>query len=150
MLSYIHCLLVSTDTHEKHLKDLEQVLTRLHQNHLKINLENCIFGNKEVSYLGFTLMPEGLKPSKNKLKAIENAKPPTDIKTIWSFMGLCNFFQTHIKDFVLLAAPLFKLTRKDSCYKGRPLPEQAPHTFKLLWKRLISEPIMAFPHADHQ
>ncbi len=27
-----------------------------------------LFGNKEVSYLGFTLTPEGIKPGKNKLK----------------------------------------------------------------------------------
>jgi hypothetical protein len=47
------------------------VLERLQQNHLKINLEKCIFRNKEVSYLGFTLTPEGIKPGKNKLKAIQ-------------------------------------------------------------------------------
>jgi hypothetical protein len=67
-----------------------------------------------VSYLGFTLTPDGIKPGKNKLKAIKDAKPPSDIKTILSFVGLCNFFRTHIKDFALIAAPLFKLTRKDS------------------------------------
>jgi len=58
------------------------VLARLHKNHLKINLEKCVFGNKEVSYLGFTLTPDGIKPGKKKLKAIKDAKPPTDIKTI--------------------------------------------------------------------
>jgi hypothetical protein len=40
------------------------------------------FGNKEVSYLGFTLTPEGIKPGIIKLKAIKDAKPPTDIKMI--------------------------------------------------------------------
>jgi hypothetical protein len=58
-------------------------------------------------------MPEGIKPGKNKLKAIKDAKPPMDIKTIRSFVGLCNFFRTNIKDFALIAAALFKLTRKD-------------------------------------
>jgi hypothetical protein len=96
-----------TDMHEKHLQVLDQVLARLHKNHLKINLEKCVFGNKEVSYLGFTLIPDGIKPGKNKLKAIKDARPPTDIKTIRSFVGLCNFFRTLIKDFALIAAPLF-------------------------------------------
>ncbi len=59
------------------------------------------------------------------LKAIKDAKLPTDIKTIRSFAGLCNFFRTHIKDFTVIAAPLFKLTRKDSKYKFGPLTEQA-------------------------
>jgi hypothetical protein len=129
---------------------LDQVLARLHKNHLKINLEKCVFGNKEVSYLGFTLTPEGIKPGKNKLKAIHDAKPPTDVKTIRSFVGLCNFFRTHIKDFALIAAPLFKLTRKDSGYKSGPLPEKALKAFYILQKQLTSEPVMAFPKADRQ
>jgi hypothetical protein len=129
---------------------LEQVLQRLQQNHLKINLDKCIFGNKEVAYLGFTLTPEGIKPGKNKLKAIETAKILADVKTIISFMGLCNFFRTHIKNFAIVAAPLFKLTRKDSGYKGGPLPEEAKAAFITLRKQLISEPVMAFPRLERQ
>jgi hypothetical protein len=74
IIVYIDDLLIHSDTHEWHLQTLKQVLQRLQQNHLMINLEKCIFGKKEVSYLRFTLMPEGIKPGKNKLKAIETAK----------------------------------------------------------------------------
>jgi hypothetical protein len=150
VIVYIDDLLIHSDNHERHLQILEKVLERLQQNQLKINLEKCIFGNKEVSYLGFTLTPEGIKPGKNKLKAIETAKAPADAKTIRSFVGLCNFFRTHIKNFAITAAPLFKLTRKDSGYKGGPLPEAAMNAFMSLRKQLISEPVMAFPRVDRQ
>jgi Reverse transcriptase (RNA-dependent DNA polymerase)/RNase H-like domain found in reverse transcriptase len=150
VLVYIDDLLVHTDTHEKHLQVLDQVLAWLNKNHLKINLEKCVFGNKEVSYLGFTLTPDGINPGKNKLKAIKDAKPPTDIKTIHSFVCLCNFFSTHIKDFALITAPLFKLMRKDSGYKSGPLPEKALKAFYILQKLLTSEPVMAFPKSDRQ
>jgi hypothetical protein len=43
---------------------------------LKINLDKSIFGNKEVSYLGFTLTPEGIKPRKNKLKEFKVPRHP--------------------------------------------------------------------------
>jgi hypothetical protein len=82
ILIYIDDILIHTDTHEKHLEALEQVLMRLHQNHLKINLYKCLFGDQQVSYLGFTLTPEGIKPGEAKLKSIRNAAPPTDIKEI--------------------------------------------------------------------
>jgi hypothetical protein len=39
VLVCIDDLLVHTDTHEKHLLVLDQVLTRLHKNHLQIILE---------------------------------------------------------------------------------------------------------------
>jgi hypothetical protein len=126
MLNYIDDLLVHTDTHKKLLEVLDQFLARLHKNHLKINLEKCVFGNKEVSYLAITLTPDGIKPRKNKLKAIKDAKPPTYTKTICS---LCNFFWTHIKDFALIVAPLFKLTCKDLGYESMPLPEAALQAF---------------------
>jgi hypothetical protein len=117
-LVYINDLLIQNNAHDIHLLVLNQVLTQLHKNYLKINLEKCVFGNKEV-YLGFKLTPEGIKPGKNKLKAIKEAKPPTDIKTIRSFVSLCNFFRTNM-EFALITALLFKLTRKDSGYKARP------------------------------
>jgi hypothetical protein len=96
----------------------------LQQNQLKINLEKCIFGNKEVSFLGFTLTPEGIKLGKNKLKAIQTAKAPADVKTIRSFAGLCNFFQTHIKDFVEIAALLFRLPGRIQDTKEVPCQRQ--------------------------
>jgi hypothetical protein len=145
VLVYIHDLLVHTDTHEKHLEVLDKDLARRHKT---ISKSTCVFENKEVSYLGFTL--EGIKPGKNKLKAIKEAKPPTDIKMIRSFVGLCNFFWTHIKDFAFIAAPLFRLTRKDSGYKSGPLLEQALQAFYALQKQLTSELVMAFPKADRQ
>jgi hypothetical protein len=80
VMVYIDDLLVHTDTHEKNLNILEQVLTCLHEHHIKINLEKCVFGNKEVSYLGFTLTLKGIKPGKNKLRAIKEAKLPLTIK----------------------------------------------------------------------
>jgi len=131
-------LLVHTQNHDDHQRVLNQVLDRLQTHNLKINLDKCFFGNKEVSYLGFTLTPEGIKPGKNKLKAIKDAKSPTDVKTICSFKGLCNFFRTHIKNFAIIAAPLFCLTRKDSGYKGGPLPKEAMDAFCILKNSLVS------------
>jgi hypothetical protein len=124
VLVYIDDLLVHTDTHEKHHEVLDQILARLHKNHLKINLEKCVFGNKEVSYLRFTLTLYGIKPGKNKLKAIKDAKPPTNVKTIRPFVGLCNFFRTQIKDFALIVSLLFWLTCKD-CLSRLPGTKEA-------------------------
>jgi hypothetical protein len=84
--------------------------------------------------MGYTLPPEGITPWKKKLKAIKDAKPPTYIKTISSFVGLCNFFRTHIKDLALITAPLFKLMHSDSGYKPRPLPEDSCNSFLILHK----------------
>ena len=150
VIVYIDDLLIHSKTHEEQLEYLEKVLIRLQENHMKLNIEKCFFGNTEVSYLGFVLTPEGIKPGKDKLKAIKNAQPPTDMKAVRSFIGLCNFFRTHIKNFSLVSAPLTKLTRKDSGYNGGPLPTEALNAFLELKKRLITDPVVAYPRSDRK
>ena len=145
ILIYIDDVLIHTDTHERHLEALEQVLLRLHQHHLKINLDKCLFGDLQVSYLGFTLTPEGIKPGEAKLKSIKQATPPDDVKGIRSFMGLCNFFRHHIQDFSIVAAPLFKLIRQDSEYQSGPLTKEALTAFQTLQNQLAKQPALAFP-----
>jgi len=113
-------------------------------------LDKCLFGDQQVSYLGFTLTPEGIKPGKAKLKSIEQAKPPSDVKGIRSFMGLCNFFRHHIQDFSIIAAPLFKLTRQDSGYQSGPLTKEALTAFQTLQNQLTEQPTLAFPRHDQE
>ncbi len=73
---YIDDLLVHSQSHEQHLMSLELVMQRLEENNMKINLSKCFFGNREVNYLEFRLTPSGIKPGKDKLKAVKNAKLP--------------------------------------------------------------------------
>jgi hypothetical protein len=72
ILIYIDNVLIHTNTNERHLEALLQVLLRLHCHHLKINLDKCLFGDQQVSYLGFTLTPQGKKPGEAKVKAIQH------------------------------------------------------------------------------
>jgi hypothetical protein len=55
VIVYIDDLLVHSATHPEHITALDQVLQRLVQHRIKINLQKCFFGSKEVSYLGFRL-----------------------------------------------------------------------------------------------
>ncbi len=71
VIVYIDDLLIHSKNHEDHLVYLEKVLQRLEENHMKLNSEKCFFGNTEVSYLGFVLTPEGIKPGRDKLRAIK-------------------------------------------------------------------------------
>ncbi len=80
-------LLVHTQTHEDRLKILNKfwnVCTHITSkstwtNDSSATRKDHTFGSRE---------PEGIKPG----KAIKDAKTPTDVKTIRSFVGLCNFF----------------------------------------------------------
>jgi hypothetical protein len=74
--------------------------------------------------------------------------PP--VKIIQSFIGHCNFFWGHIKDFAIITMPWFELTRKDSGHKAEPFPKEAMDTFCIVKNPLTSEHVMAFPQGDWQ
>jgi hypothetical protein len=92
IIMYINNLLVHSATNEEHLVTLNQVIKILVQHNIRINLQKCVFGIKEVSYLGFWLTEEGIKPSMDKLKAVKNAALPSSVHEVRQFLGLCNVF----------------------------------------------------------
>ena len=147
VIVYIDDLLVHSQNHEDHLVTLEETFKRLHKSSMKINLKKCFFGSREVSYLGFRLTPNGILPGKDKLKAIQKAERPKTVTEIKAFLGLCNFFRTHIKNFAQVASPLYILTRKDKAFNGKYTDEENA-AFETLKKTLCSEPVMAYPRSD--
>ena len=145
IIVYIDDLLVHSDTHEKQINILEQLFQWLLQNGIKVNLDKCIFGNKNVSYLGFQITEKGIIPGSYKLKAIQDVAPPSNVHEVRQFLGLCNFFWNHVKNFAQISAPLTELTHKDNEWKAGPLPTDTMKAFKEMQTILVSEPVMAYP-----
>jgi hypothetical protein len=134
VIVYIDDLLVHTSTHADHRKSLQSLFDRLRKANLKLNLKKCFFGSTNVTYLGFRLTPEGILPGSDKLAAVKNARPPINVHQIRQFLGLANFFRTHIRNFSSISAPLNILTRKDTRWRGGKLP---PPPFRLLTNSVL-------------
>jgi hypothetical protein len=99
ILAYIDDLLVHTKDHGKHLEVLDELFTRLRKHGLKINLPKSFFGAREVSYLGFKLTPDGIKPgggqtqSHGSRKAVERHYRSQSLSRIVQFLqGTCQKF----------------------------------------------------------
>jgi hypothetical protein len=89
-------------------------------------------------------------PGTDKVKVLRDSKPPASVHQVRQFLGLCNFFRQHIKQFALKLHPLTALTRKDSPWKGGTLPPEALKSFTELKSCLTSKPIVSFPRKDLQ
>jgi len=148
VIVYIDDIIIHSSCHEEHLEKLDRVLTRLAKHNLKANLQKCSFGVSETMYLGFKLTKDGIVPGTDKLKAVRDAAPPSSIKQIRQFLGLCNFFRGHIQHFAQLTSPLTKLTTKEAGWKGGELPEEALRAFRHLQSLLCSEPVLSYPRRD--
>jgi hypothetical protein len=149
VIVYIDDLIVHSKDHLEHLRILEALFSRLNDHGLKVRLEKCKFGSYDVMCLGFHLTKDGIKSGVNKLKAVKEAKPPANIHEVRQFLGLCNFFRSHVRNFATIASPLTKLTRKESLWrKGGELPREAYLAFRELQAILVSEPVVDYPRRE--
>ena len=147
-ICYQDDILVHSKTHEEHLAELQKCFNRLRAANLKMNPQKCNFGQEEVSYLGYTLTSRGVLPGKEKTQAIKECPVPSSLKQIREFTGLCNYFRASIKNFADLTAPLHRLTRNNSGWKGGELPEDALRAFRALQEKLTSPEVLAYPDPD--
>jgi hypothetical protein len=148
VIVYIDDLIVHTKSHEEHRLNLQKLFHRLRHFQLKLNLDKCFFGSDSVSYLGYRLTPRGILPGSDKLAAIKTAPPPSSLSEVRAFLGLCNFFRSHVNRFATLAAPLIKLTTKEAGWRGPTLPEEARQSFLALKQALVSEPVVQYPRGS--
>ena len=71
--------IVTGATTEEHLRNLEEVLTRLENANVRLKRNKCEFMLPSVEYLGHRISAQGLQPTDAKVQAICNAPPPRNL-----------------------------------------------------------------------
>ena len=118
--TYIDDLLcITNSTYEDHLEKLEEVLKRIQQAGLKINPTKSFFAQPELEYLGYWITREGIMPTPQKVKAIQNIAVPTKKKQLRSFIGMINYYRDMWIRRSDILAPLAKLTSKQAKWEWK-------------------------------
>jgi hypothetical protein len=85
-------LYISRSTLKDHLKKLEEILRHLCDASLKVNVDKLTFCALEIEYLGYVLARDGIKPQSNKVQALLMIQPPTNVKELWHFLGMVQYY----------------------------------------------------------
>ena len=70
VIVYLDDIFIFIKTLEDHIMHIHKVFEKLREERLLINLKKCSFVKKELVYLGFVILEEGLKMDPKKVKAI--------------------------------------------------------------------------------
>ncbi|GBG78910.1 hypothetical protein CBR_g28624 [Chara braunii] len=114
VIVYLDDILIFSKNIEEHVAHLDKVLSLLRQHKFKINGEKCEFGRTRVLYLGHEISAEGLKPDDAKVASIRDWPRPQSVNEMRSFFGMTGYYRTFVKNYSIVAAPLFDLTRLDT------------------------------------
>ncbi|UYV84653.1 hypothetical protein LAZ67_X002982, partial [Cordylochernes scorpioides] len=136
---YFDDFIIFSDTLEDHLQHLQQFLTVCQHENIKLNYNKCSFFKTNIDFLGYTVTAGTYAPQTRNLDTISAIKPPTNQKTLQSFLGAVNVYNKFIPDYARLRAPLNKLLKKDVKWNWDPDCQQA---FTTLKESLTSKPVL--------
>jgi hypothetical protein len=109
---------------------------------MKIHPKKCEFVVTLVVYLGHRILPNGIMVHWPKATAILEMHNPTNVHTLRSFIGLCNYYRIYVQDFNTITHPLYALLKKDVAWTWS---EEAHETFNTLKEKLSKFPIFTRP-----
>ena len=132
-------VLITGPTEEAHLKSLELALDRLQSAGLRLKKSKCVFLASSVEYLGYRIDQYGLHPTKEKVKAIQDAPAPRNVAELRSYLGLVNYYMKFVSNLSTTLSPLYTLLRSSSKWRWSTIEEKAFQTTKDL---LTSAPVL--------
>ncbi|KAL8093525.1 hypothetical protein AgCh_035410 [Apium graveolens] len=142
VILFIDDILIYLKNPKDHAVHLQIALQKLREKQLYAKFSKCEFWLTEVQFLGHVVSREGIKVDPVKIEAVskwEQPKTPTEIR---SFLGLAGYYRRFVKDFMKIASPLTKLTRKNEKFVWT---EKCEGSFQELKRRLVTAPVLALP-----
>lgn len=139
--AYVDDVLIYSDgTLEQHRNHVRQVLARLQEAGLQLDIDKCEFEVQSTKYLGFIIQAgQGISMDPAKVKAIREWEAPKNVKGVQSFLGFANFYRQFIKDYSSIAQPISSLVRKDTKFDWTDGAETA---FVRLKEAFVTAPLL--------
>jgi hypothetical protein len=109
---------------------LEDILKRLQEKELTLNIDKCNFNMDKIEFMGHMLSAHGIGVSQSKVDAVVQARRPESTSEVRSFLGLVNFFARFIHDLATKAVPLHRLLHKDAKFRWGPEQEKSFNQLK--------------------
>ena len=136
---FLDDVLVTGNSEEEHLANLNAVMTRLENAGLRLRKEKCMFFAPEVVYLGHRITESGLQPTLDKVQAVVDAPDPRNTTELKSFLGLVNYYGKFIPQLSTIEAPLNRLLNKDVQWSWGTAQRNA---FQILKQQLMSAEVL--------
>ena len=113
VVCFIDDILVTGHTRNQHKENLQEVLTQIRQYGLRLKKSKCKFFQKELEFLGHIISSEGIRPTEERVKSVQDAPRPVNKQELQSFLGLVTYNAKFIPALSHVLQPLNLLLRKN-------------------------------------
>ena len=95
-------------------RNIRAVFKCLFQAGLKLTIEKCHFGVRQIEFLGRTISPEGISPQARKIqKFLDKLKFPKSKKALQRFFGFVNYYRIDFPRMAEKSNPFYKLLKTE-------------------------------------
>jgi len=138
-------IVLGHSTFDDHLKDVIEVLKRLLAAGMQVNVAKCKWFQDCVTYLGFIITREGIKPQPEKNQGIIHMQRPTTQKQVRRFVSMINFYRDLYPKREEPLAPLTTLCGQNKRFSWG---EEHEATFKKVKQQMAQETMLTYQQFD--
>ena len=133
---------------DKHIEMIHDLFDIMKEHGLHLKLSKSIFMQPQMDFLGVRINKDGVTIDPAKIAGItEWPEEINTVKGVRAVLGVCGYHRMFIPRFSQIAAPLVRLTRKDTPFEWTEECRQAVRDLK---KAVTSAPVLIRPDPSKQ
>ena len=132
--------MVTNETIEEHERELREVLTKLQKAGYRASERKTELFKKELTWLGYLINQNGVKPIQDKTDAITKLKAPTNTKELKSLLGSIQHLSKFLNNLSKTTDRMRKLLKKDVKWEWT---KEINDDFEQLKKEITEAPCLA-------
>ena len=134
-------IVIASNSEEEADRTLIKLFKRAQEKNVKFNIAKLKLTKSEVSYMGYIIGSNGVKPDPSKVEAIVKKREP-DCKKIQRLMGMLNYLSQYIPDMSTVTAPMRSLLKADVPFVWNTEHEQAFNKVREILSTNLFDPNM--------
>ncbi|MCO5563875.1 hypothetical protein L7F22_017526 [Adiantum nelumboides] len=135
-------MIVYSKNEEEHRHHLAIVFKELRSHRLLINAKKSEFFLEENHFLGHTVSKDHVRMDPAKVEAIKSWPDLKTVHYVQSFLGLCSYYRSFIREFAKIASPLHALQKKAVTFRWT---QKEISAFNLLKEKMTLDPVIVLP-----
>lgn len=148
LLVYLDDVLIFADTFEELQRRVRRALERIRASGIRLKGKKCTWAARELKFVGHIVSADGVGMDPSKIKAIQEYPRPVDTagnvsKTdLLSFLGMAGYYRRFVRNFSVIAGPLYEATRLDA---PGPWSADAQEAFDAIRAAILKDAVLAHP-----
>ncbi len=115
--TYLNDILIYSKILKEHKIHVKEVLNKLCEADLQINIDKCKFKIQKISFLKLLIFINDLWMNSWKVDVIQSWEMSQSLTHVQIFIDFCNFYQWFIKNFLKITQFMIKLIQKDHLFE---------------------------------